>query len=107
MIVAECGYLILEQEHEMNVENSKFDHSEPQSAASGSEGPNVTLIVLGVAIVLLVVFFLQNSNQLRLNFLFFERTTTVRWSLLVAVLLGVAIDRFGTMWWRRRKARKE
>jgi uncharacterized integral membrane protein len=90
----------------MNVENSKFDHNEPQTAASGGNGPNTTLIILGVVILLFVVFFLQNSNELRLNFLFFERTTTVRWSLLLAVALGIAIDRFGTMWWRRRKAKK-
>jgi uncharacterized integral membrane protein len=105
MIDAVCGYLILEED-EMNVENSKFDHGEPQTAASGGEGPNVTLIVLGIVVLLFVVFFLQNSNELRLNFLFFERTTTVRWSLVIAVLLGVAIDRVGTMWWRRRKRDK-
>jgi uncharacterized integral membrane protein len=90
----------------MNVEHSKFDHNDPTPVASGRNGPNTTLIVLGVVILLFVVFFLQNSNELRLNFLFFERTTTVRWSLLVAVALGIAIDRFGTMWWRRRKAKK-
>jgi len=90
----------------MNVENSKFDNDEQRPAASGKEGPNLTLIGLGVVILLFVVFFLQNSNELRLNFLFFERTTTVRWSLVIAVLLGVAIDRVGTMWWRRRKREK-
>jgi uncharacterized integral membrane protein len=90
----------------MNVENSKFSNDEQRPASSGREGPNMTLIGLGVVILLFVVFFLQNSNELRVNFLFFERTTTVRWSLLVAVVLGIAIDRVGTMWWRRRKARK-
>ena len=90
----------------MSVENNKFSSDERRPAASGREGPNVTLIALGVVILLFVVFFLQNSKELNVNFLFFERTTTVRWSLLVAVLLGIAIDRVGTMWWRRRKARK-
>ena len=90
----------------MNVEHRKFDHNDDTQVASGRKGPNTTLIILGVVILLFVVFFLQNSNELRLNFLFFERTTTVRWSLLVAVALGIAIDRVGTMWWHRRKARK-
>ena len=91
----------------MNVENSKFDHENgPQSAASGREGPNLALIGLGVVVVLFLVFFLQNSRELRIDFLFFQRTTTVRWSLLIAVLLGVAIDRVATMWWRRRKRDK-
>ena len=94
----------------MNVENSKFDHDDqrPASAASsGREGPNVTLIGLGIVILLVVVFFLQNSRQLNINFLFFERTATVRWSLLVAVVFGIALDRVFTMWWRRRKARND
>ena len=92
----------------MNVENSKFDHDEQRTAgASGRQGPNVTLIGLGIVIVLFVVFFLQNSRHLNINFLFFERTTTVRWSLLVAVVFGIVLDRVFTMWWHRRKARND
>ena len=88
----------------MNVENNNDDQ---RTAASGREGPNVTLIVLGVVILLFVVFFLQNSKELSINFLLFERTTTVRWSLLIAVVLGIALDRVFTMWWRRRKSRND
>ena len=90
----------------MNVENSKFSNDDQRPASSGGNGPNVTLIVLGIVSLLFIVFFLQNSKELNINFLFFERTTTVRWSLLLAVAFGVVIDRVGTMWWRRRKARK-
>ena len=58
-----------------------------------------------IAIALIVVFFLQNGERQRIDFLFFEKNTTIRWSLLIAMLLGVALDRVFTMWWRRRRKR--
>lgn len=76
-----------------------------QRAASGRSGPSVTLIGLAVVIVLFVVFFLQNSERIPIDFLFFEKTTTIRWSLLIAVLLGIVADRIFTIWWRRRRRR--
>lgn len=76
-----------------------------QRVASGRSGPSVTLIALAVVIVLFVVFFLQNSEPTSIDFLFFEKRTTIRWSLLVAVLLGIVADRFFTIWWRRRRRR--
>jgi uncharacterized integral membrane protein len=90
----------------MSVENSKWDHEE-QPVASGRNGPSVTLIGFGVAVVLFVVFFLQNSEPLRIDFLFFEKQTTIRWGLLVAVVLGALIDRIFSMWWRRRRKRPD
>jgi uncharacterized integral membrane protein len=89
----------------MNVENTKF-HGEHEEVASGRSGPSVTLIGLGIVIVLFVVFFLQNSKTVKINFLFFEKDTTIRWSLVVAVVLGIAADRIFSMWWRRRAKRK-
>ncbi len=87
----------------MNVEHSKFDHNDDTPVASGSKGPSVTLIGLGVVIILFVVFFLQNSEHVSIDFLFFEKRTTIRWSLLVAVVLGILVDRGFSTWWRRRK----
>ncbi|HEY7627712.1 MAG TPA: hypothetical protein VH761_11615 [Ilumatobacteraceae bacterium] len=74
-------------------------------AAEQRRGPSATLIGLAVVIVLFVVFFLQNSEQTSIDFLFFEKNTTIRWSLLVAVLLGIVADRIFTIWWRRRRRR--
>lgn len=91
----------------MNVENTKFGNEVPHEAASGSNGPNITLIGFGILVVLFVVFFLQNSETLSIDFLVFEKKTTIRWSLLVAVVLGIAIDRIFTMWWRRRRKRND
>ena len=91
----------------MNVENpnSKWNHEGQTEVAAGRKGPSPTLIGLAVVVALFVVFFLQNSEQLTIDFLFFEKRTTIRWSLLVAVLLGVLADRAFTMWWRRRRQR--
>jgi uncharacterized integral membrane protein len=92
----------------MNVENpnSKFtNEGQGREVAAGRNGPSVTLIGLGLAIALFVVFFLQNSEHLTIDFLFFQKRTTIRWSLLVAVVLGILVDRIFTIWWRRRQRR--
>jgi len=90
----------------MTVEHVGDSNESPrQSAGSGRSAPSAALIGVVIAIVLIVVFFLQNGEHQRINFLFFEKNTTLRWSLLVAVLLGVALDRVFTMWWRRRRKR--
>jgi uncharacterized integral membrane protein len=75
-------------------------------AESGRGGPNITLIGLAVVAAMFVAFFLQNGKSTEIYFLVFHKTTTIRWSILVAVVLGVAIDRIFTMWWRRRDKRK-
>ena len=91
----------------MNVENpdSKWPNEGQREVAAGRKGPSPTLIGLGVVIALFVVFFLQNSEHLRIDFLFFEKDTTIRWSLLVAVVLGILVDRIFSIWWRRRQRR--
>ncbi|HEY0519148.1 MAG TPA: hypothetical protein VGC84_06610 [Ilumatobacteraceae bacterium] len=89
----------------MNVENTGSSNEGQREVASGRSGPNMTLIGLGIVIVLFVVFFLQNSEHVVIDFLFFEKRTTIRWSLLVAVVLGILSDRVFTVWWRRRRSR--
>ena len=76
-----------------------------QRTTAGRGGPSATLIGFAVVVVLFVVFFLQNSERTSIDFLFFEKNTTIRWSLLIAVLLGIVADRIFTMWWRRRRRR--
>ncbi len=78
-----------------------------QTAASGRTGPSITLIGLGIVTALFLIFFLQNSERLIIDFLIFEKNTTIRWSILVAVLLGIAIDRIFSIWWRRRGRRRD
>lgn len=90
----------------MSFENPNSSNEVQRDApVAGRNGPNITLIGLVVVIILFVVFFLQNSERLSIDFLFFEKNTTVRWSLLIAVVLGILLDRVFTMWWRRRRRR--
>lgn len=89
----------------MNMERPTNTNEVQRDASSGRSGPNLTLIALAVGIVLLVVFFLQNSEPLNIDFLVFEKNTTVRWSLLLAVVLGILIDRIFTIAWRRWRRR--
>jgi uncharacterized integral membrane protein len=91
----------------MTSDDSQNPNESQHPVASGRNGPNITLIGLAIVTALFIIFFLQNSEKLSIDFLFFEKTTTIRWSLLVAVFLGVAIDRIFTMWWRRRGRRND
>ena len=82
----------------------QVERSEPaNSPESGRNGPNIALILGGVVVVLTLIFFLKNSQSTNLDFLIFTKTTTVRWSIFIAILLGVLIDRLFGIWWRRRR----
>ncbi len=66
-------------------------------------GPNLALISFLVITAASVFFFVLNSDDLEINFLGYHHTTTIRWSILMSVLLGVLLDRVFSIWWRRRK----
>ncbi|MCE9623664.1 MAG: hypothetical protein K8R99_15100 [Actinomycetia bacterium] len=78
----------------------------PGGVSNGRSGPSITLIFFLVVIGLAAVFFLQNSETVPIDFLVFEKETTIRWSLLMAVALGILIDRIFSIWWRRRGTKK-
>ena len=86
--------------------NDELPRSGNNSASSGTRGPSVAFIALAAVAGLALVFFLQNSEPVYIDFLFFEKKTTIRWSILMAILLGVLLDRIATIVWRRRKKRK-
>jgi uncharacterized integral membrane protein len=71
------------------------------SAASGRSGPSVGLIALAVVVAVIGVFFLRNSDRTKLDFLFLNWQTTVRWSIFVAIILGMLLDRVLLFAWRR------
>jgi uncharacterized integral membrane protein len=92
----------------MNRDNDdELSRATQNSAASGSSGPNIALIAFGIVAVLAVVFFLQNSERVSIDFLIFEKRTTIRWSLLMATVFGVALDRLLGFWWRRRRRKND
>ena len=68
--------------------------------------PNLALIAGLIIAALSLVFFLQNGEKVAIDFLFVEKTTTIRWSILMAVVLGILLDRLVSIWWRRRKRNK-
>ena len=61
------------------------------------------MALIGIVLVgvLMVIFFLQNGERTSIDFLVFEKITTIRWSIIVAILLGAALDRVVAVWWRR------
>ena len=87
--------------------NNDLSRSDDNSAANRSSGPSVAFIGLLIVIALAVVFFLQNSELVSIDFLVFEKRTTLRWSILMATVLGVLLDRIFSIAWRRRKKNKQ
>ena len=85
------------------------DNGLPQSetkAISGRNGPSIAFVFLAIIVALALIFFLQNGEKVSIDFLVFEKITTIRWSILMAVVLGVLLDRLATIWWRRRKRKQ-
>jgi uncharacterized integral membrane protein len=76
-------------------------------AASGASGPSVALIAGLVVIALAVIFFLQNSEPVFIDFWIFEKKTTIRWSILMSIVLGIGLDRLVSIWWRRCRSKKD
>jgi len=66
----------------------------------------VRLAIAGVAIVLAVVFVAQNNERVETSFLFFEVTTSLWVSLLVALALGAVLGQAVGVLWARRKRRR-
>jgi uncharacterized integral membrane protein len=90
----------------LHPDDSSFES--PKRAAPAAQRSNMSpaIIVFGLVALVGVFFFLGNGETTQFHFLFWDWTTTVRWMILVSILLGVVIDRSFTFWWRRRKKRK-
>jgi uncharacterized integral membrane protein len=86
--------------------DNELPRSGNNKTASGTNGPSLALIGLAVIAALAVIFFLQNGEKVSIDFLVFEKVTTIRWSILMAIVLGILLDRIVTIAWRRRKKKK-
>lgn len=73
--------------------------------SSGSGGPNLALIATAVIVAFCVIFFVKNNHETSIEFVFFTKTTTMRWLILMAILLGIVIDKCFSIWWRHRRRR--
>ncbi len=63
----------------------------------------VRLAVAGIALVLLIAFVLDNSQTVKVGFVFFSTRLSLIWVLLIAALLGALVDRLVILLRERRK----
>lgn len=79
----------------------KFDqHQEP---GDGREGPSPKLIAALIVAIVIVIFIVANDKTTSISFWLFKWETTVRWSIFIAILLGIVLDRLLIWGFRRRK----
>jgi uncharacterized integral membrane protein len=64
----------------------------------------VRIVVAGLAVILLIAFVLDNSQTVKVGFVFFNTQLSLIWVLLIAALLGAGADRLFILMRRRRKA---
>jgi uncharacterized integral membrane protein len=90
----------------MSGHESRRDDEQRLEAASGQNGISPALIGLLVVVVLAVIFFFQNGSTTTVELWGFTWETTIRWSLLVAIGIGVVLDRLAATVLRRRRKRR-
>ena len=63
----------------------------------------VRIVAAVVILVLLIAFVLKNSQTVRVHFIFFSANVALIWVLLIAAVLGAAVDRLIILLGQRRK----
>ena len=90
--------------------NEERDERKAEQAASAAKNSNPMMspAFLGFVVVAVfaALFFVKNSHTVELDFIFFDHVTTVRWLIIISLVLGILLDRLASMMWRRRKKRK-
>jgi uncharacterized integral membrane protein len=61
------------------------------------------VVVAVVGLILLIAFVLDNSNTVKVGFVFFSARVSLIWVLLIAAFLGALVDRLVIMLGQRRK----
>jgi uncharacterized integral membrane protein len=77
--------------------------SRHEQAESGARGPSPALIAFLVVLALAVIFVTTNRNKVEVQLLFWSPQARVWTALLIAVIIGVILDRVFQVWWRRRR----
>jgi uncharacterized integral membrane protein len=62
---------------------------------------------LGIAVVLALIFILQNSQKVKVKFLFVDTTTPLIFALLIAAILGAVIGYVGPLVRQRGRHRED
>jgi uncharacterized integral membrane protein len=76
------------------------------TASSGRGGPSAGLVATVLFGIVVLIFAIGNGDETRINFLLFKWDTTVRFAILIAVVLGIVLDRLFNYGMKRRKKRK-
>ncbi len=63
----------------------------------------VRITVAVVGLILLIAFVLDNSQTVKVGFVFFNTHISLIWVLLIAAILGAAVDRLVILLGQRRK----
>jgi uncharacterized integral membrane protein len=79
----------------------KDNTDEELNTAAGRNGPPIFLILLIVVAIITAVFIAQNRERTNIEFLFFDFNSRVWTAIVIALLLGILLDRLILMWWRR------
>jgi uncharacterized integral membrane protein len=75
-----------------------------QTPGDGGTWVSPRLIGALVLAAIIAIFIIKNGHATRISFLFFSWDTTVRWSIFIAIVLGMALDRLLGWGLRRRKS---
>jgi uncharacterized integral membrane protein len=67
---------------------------------------NARMIVLGLLIALVVLFFILNNDEVKINFIVATTTTSLFWALILSTLAGIIIGWLFAHSRARRKAAK-
>ncbi len=74
-----------------------------RSSKTRERRDNIRIVGAAVALVLLVAFVLDNSQTVKVGFVFFSTHISLIWVLLIAAVLGALVDRLVILLRRRRK----
>jgi uncharacterized integral membrane protein len=80
------------------------EHDRNSEAPQGEKSKiSPALIAWLVIAILAVVFILQNTKNAKVTFLFWDGTVSIWIVIVIAIVLGVALDRLATWFVRRRR----
>ena len=81
--------------------------AEPHDLQPRAKQRNWRTWALGAAVVLALIFILQNSQTVKVKFLFIDTTTPLIFALLIAAILGAIIGYVGPLVRERGRRREE
>jgi uncharacterized integral membrane protein len=81
--------------------------AEPQELQPQAKQRNWRGWALGIAVLLALIFIFQNSQKVKVKFLFVDTTTPLIFALLIAAILGAVIGYVGPLVRQRGRRRED